>query len=117
MCAVSIAERLQAGHAAVAGVAEKLQRTAKIKRSRIVPQMFLKLPRHFTVGSINVYASISYKYSSTRQPGLPLEKHLYLRRGSIEERRLAVITAFVLAKGHVPIMMERREVLLENQQC
>jgi len=34
ICAVSIAELLQAGHAAVAGVAEKLQRTAKFKRSR-----------------------------------------------------------------------------------
>ena len=46
ICAGSIAELLQAGHAAVAGVAEKLQRTAKFKRSRIVPQMSVRLPRH-----------------------------------------------------------------------
>jgi hypothetical protein len=50
----SMAELLQAGHAAVAGVAEKLQRTAKIKRSRIVPHMSPKLPRHFTETNISI---------------------------------------------------------------
>jgi hypothetical protein len=64
MCAGSIAELLQAGHAAVAGVAEKLQSTAKVKRSRIVPQKFLKLPRHFTVPSISGYVAISYSRPS-----------------------------------------------------
>jgi hypothetical protein len=53
MCAGSIAELLQAGHAAVAGVAKKLQRTAKIKRSRIVQQISPKLPRHFNARIIS----------------------------------------------------------------
>jgi hypothetical protein len=80
---VSIAELLQAGHAAVAGVAEKLQRTAKIKRSRIVPQMFLKLLRHFTVGRISSNASITYNHQEdSRTEFSKSHKHVYRGRSA-----------------------------------
>jgi CheY-like chemotaxis protein len=72
---VSIAELLQAGHAAVAGVAEKLQRTAKIKRSRIVPQMFLKLPRHLTVIKISSCLSTSYNRQTPITQTLSITSH------------------------------------------
>jgi len=50
---VSVAELHQAGHA-IAGVAE----TAKVKRSRIVPQMFSGLPNYFASPRLRRYFSI-----------------------------------------------------------
>jgi hypothetical protein len=90
MCAGSIAELLQAGHAAVAGVAEKLQSTAKVKRSRIVPQKFLKLPRHFIVAGISGYVSISYRRSSGSPQGGPSTIASYCKFPLMPDERLTL---------------------------
>jgi len=86
-------------------LSRELLKTAKIKRSRIVPHISPKLPRHSTIYRINVYVSIIYH----RHPRSSLPRRLAnTRTGAFRVRRLAsppdvtCLTAFVLAKAHAP---------------
>ena len=72
-------------------LSRELLKTAKIKRSRIVPQMVLKLPNYFIIRGISYYVSTSYRmlcgYDLCRLETFQTSLH----HGGMRLRRFAIV--------------------------
>src|ERR1700719_370223 len=72
-------------------LSRELLKTAKIKRSRIVPQMFPELPSYFARFAINSYLSATCRCRVNRSPSSLETFPSSLHHGDMHPRRFAIL--------------------------